>query len=143
MSKYKSIRESIFEVLVEQDKENSRIMTIKEIAEKALGPFKTLQQEKVSFRQVKQNMGHAIEFAAQRDIMIIAKKQPTLTNENRKHRVIGYKIAGNDDKKWVEEAIECKIQKVQDYTNSYNLFSQKLVENNLIEPSNDLLRLDK
>jgi len=138
MNKYKSIRRSILDALVENE---NGFMPVQEIAEVALGPFPNSAFKRLGINQVKRNIGHAIELAASNDLMIIAKKAPTKIDSSKNFRIVGYKVADESDEKWVKEAIESKADKVQEYSNSYNLFASRLVENKLIEPS-DLLKLN-
>ena len=138
MSDYKSMRESILTALIENEE---GFMPVKEIAEVAFGPFPNVAFKRLGISQVKRNIGHAIELAAKNGLIVIAKKRPTKTDESKKFLIVGYKVADDTDKKWVEEAIESKIEKVQQYNESYNLFSSRLVDSNLIEAS-DLKKLN-
>jgi len=130
MSNYKSIRSSILNVLTENE---NGFLTIEEITERALGPFPNIAFKRLGIKQVKQNMGHAIELGAENGLIIIAKKHPTLKDVDRRFRIAGYKIAEQSDEDYIKEALKNKLQRVEDYDSSCALFSHRLIEKNLIE----------
>lgn len=139
MSKYVAVKTRILNVLVENE---NGFISVDEIAEKALGPFPNGQFRNLGIKQVKQNMGHAIELGAERGLIVIAKKYPTKNDENKRFRIAGYKIADLSDGEYIQEAIESKVDRQKSYTESLNLFSSRVIETELL-PYSDVKKLNQ
>jgi len=139
MSKYVAVKTRILNVLVENE---IGFLSVDEIAEKALGPFPNGQFRNLGVKQVKQNMGHSIELGAERGLIVIAKKYPTKNDDTKRFRIAGYKIADASDRDYIKDAIDSKIDRQKSYTESLDLFSSRVIENELL-PYSDVKKLNQ
>ena len=137
MSKYEAVKTRILNVLVENE---DGFLSVDEIAEKALGPFPNGQFRNLGVKQVKQNIGHAIELGAEQGMIIIAQKFPTKKDLTKRFRIAGYKIADSTDANYIKQAIDSKAERQKSYTESLNLFSSRVIENELL-PHTEVMEL--
>lgn len=92
-------------------------------------------------KMMSERMGRVREIAEEQGILIIPKRKPTAKNKEKKFRILGWKIAAESDKKYIEDELIYKLNSGTARKNSAVRFIKTAVQNNML-PETKLRELE-
>jgi len=138
MKKEISIAQKGLNVLVQA--EESEILSIAEITQRAYGLAYIRETKKSLEAKMKRSIGHISVLATSNNFTLLTIKKGSKMNPSNKTRVMGYKIAGINDKKYLLDQIGDKVKRVEQYKQSVIEFKENVINNKLL-PSEELKQI--
>jgi hypothetical protein len=124
------IKRRILNVLVEN--KDRKYLTVSDIARIAYGDAYIRDTRKHLDNLVRRNIYPAMELAMENEMLVLTvKNRNPITNEIEK-RVLGYKIAGSEDKAIIDTMLQDKEKRANSYILAYNMTMGELQKRNLL-----------